>query len=58
MTGGQGDRSQQFAAKQPLELFRRRFSRPTGNGQSSVPKGPCEGILLWIEPEPEPTPGP
>ncbi|MFO0892382.1 MAG: hypothetical protein U0790_24985 [Isosphaeraceae bacterium] len=58
--GGQYAISQQFAADQPLVLFRRRFDRPVGQGpgQSATPQGPCEGILLWIEPTRDPNSGP
>jgi hypothetical protein len=30
-------------------LFRRRFMREVSKGQSSTPRSPAEGILLWIE---------
>ena len=50
--GGQYSQCTQLAADQPLILFRRRFSLPSGAGQVTTPSGPTEGILLWIEPIP------
>jgi len=51
MGGGQYSQSEQLAANEPVVLFRRRFMGPRGaKGMTSVPKGPTEGILLWIEP--------
>jgi hypothetical protein len=34
---------------EPLVLFRRRFHQRMKNGQRSTPKGPTEGLMLWIE---------
>lgn len=35
---------------EPLILFRRRFYRRTKTGQNTAPKGPTDGLMLWIEP--------
>lgn len=45
--------SEQVSADKPVILFRRRFGR-----NSVVPVGPCEGILLWIEPVAKPNANP
>lgn len=47
-----------LAADQTVVLLRRRFRRPVGKGRASVPSGPTEEILLWIEPIPGPSAGP
>jgi hypothetical protein len=47
--GSEFDMSKQVDADKPVVLFRRRFSQPgTGLG-SSTPKGPTDGIIVWIE---------
>jgi hypothetical protein len=50
--GGHFTNSTQQPADAPLILFRRRFSERTGKFSYSPPKGPCNGLLLWIEPKP------
>jgi len=40
----------QLSPGKPVVLFRRRFTRPSKTGQSPTPKGPTEGLMLWIEP--------
>jgi hypothetical protein len=47
--GGQYSASEQLAADEPAVLFRRRFRREVSKGQRKIPKGPTEGLLLWIE---------
>jgi hypothetical protein len=49
--GGLYETSTQFAADQPTILYHRRYllDGPTGIG-SSMPDGPTEGLLIWIEP--------
>ncbi len=37
-------------ADEPLVLFHRRFQKRLKNGGSTSPKGPTEGLMLWIEP--------
>lgn len=53
--GAQFSESRQQPVVLPLELFRRRFMVPTDptshGGRATVPAGPCDGILLWIESE-------
>jgi hypothetical protein len=49
--GGLHSLSTQQPADAPLILFRRRFSVPQGKFSYSAPQGPCNGILLWIEPK-------
>jgi len=42
--------NEQLPTDKPVILYRRRFYQPTGRPYESVmPKGPTEGILLWIE---------
>ncbi len=41
---------EQLSPGKPVVLFRRRFTRPSKTGQSPTPKGPTEGLMLWIEP--------
>jgi hypothetical protein len=50
-SSGGGDYSvgEQLAADKPAVLFRRRFTREVSEGQMTTPRGPTEGILLWIE---------
>jgi hypothetical protein len=50
--GGQFSLGEQRIATEPVVLFRRRFTRPVSPTSSQVPTGPCEGVLLWIEPVP------
>lgn len=38
---------------EPVVLLRRRFSCRVKPGQTTTPKGPTEGLLLWIEQVPE-----
>lgn len=52
MGGSQISDSRQAPPDKPLVLFHRRFMRTTSNGSSSTPRGPSEGIMLWIEPAP------
>lgn len=53
--GGHFSVTQQPDPQQPIELFRRRFSRPINKTSSQTPKGPCEGVLLWIERNDDPS---
>ena len=48
--GGQFTLAEQLRPDSPVVLFRRRFTRPISATSSQVPTGPCEGVLLWIEP--------
>jgi hypothetical protein len=48
--GGQYSVSEQFVADQPVVLFRRRFMRDDGKGVHTIPTGPTEGLMVWIEP--------
>jgi hypothetical protein len=51
--GGHFDRMDQLPADKPAILFRRRFNQPGPNGMgmgSITPKGPTDGIMIWIEP--------
>jgi hypothetical protein len=48
--GGDFSRSTQIAPQEPVVLFRRRFMVQATAGSSSIPMGPCDGLLLWIEP--------
>ncbi len=50
--GGGYNRSTQVPADKPLELTRMRFHKPQGNGTSSTPDEPYNGIFLWIERKP------
>ncbi len=43
--GSEVSASEQRPADRPLVLFRRRFMKPDGK----VPKGPTDGVLVWIE---------
>ena len=40
----------QRPAHEPLVLYRRRFYLRQKGGQYVAPKGPTEGLMLWIEP--------
>lgn len=40
--------SESYALDEPLMLLSRRFMRDIGNGTSSSPDEPCEGIALWV----------
>lgn len=51
--GGRHERSSQYAVSRPLGLFRRRFSQPDAKGTFTTPTGPANGILLWIEADPD-----
>jgi hypothetical protein len=48
--GGDFSRSTQIAPEKPVVLFRRRFMVKTVPSGYSIPMGPCDGLLLWIEP--------
>ena len=48
--GSQFSSCAQRSAHEPLVLFRRRFSRQLKGGRCVTPKGPTEGLMLWIEP--------
>ncbi len=39
----------QLPPDEPVVLYRRRFQRTSKNGQSVIPEGPTEGVMLWIE---------
>ena len=56
--GGEYSSSTQFPEDQQVILYRRRFMRPDGTGQSEVPKGPSDGLMIWIEPENRPRTAP
>jgi hypothetical protein len=43
--------SDQHDAAKPLVLFRRRFMVRVTKGNSTTPKVPTQGILIWIEPK-------
>ncbi|MFO0904396.1 MAG: hypothetical protein U0939_15435 [Pirellulales bacterium] len=43
------DALEQFTFERPIELFRRRFSVPAERGGYESPRGPANGVLLWIE---------
>jgi hypothetical protein len=47
--GGDFAPSSQLAVNRRVVLFRRRFMRPAAAGQSMAPKGPTDGLLLWIQ---------
>jgi len=49
--GSDFSHSAQRPADEPLVLFRRRFTCPDGKRRNITPKGPTEGVLLWIEPD-------
>jgi hypothetical protein len=56
--GSEFDSCVQRSAHEPVVLFRRRFNRRSNTGRSVAPKGPTEGLMLWIEPvEPADTAG-
>jgi len=48
--GGHFSTSTQLPPKEPLILFRRRFTELTPTGTYSAPAGPSNGLLLWIVP--------
>jgi hypothetical protein len=48
--GGHYSQLEELPADKPVILFRRRFTRPDANGQTTTPTGPTEGLMLWIEP--------
>lgn len=49
-SGWSGDGKCRFDGDNPIALLLRRcFMRPDSLGQFTVPNGPTEGILLWIE---------
>jgi hypothetical protein len=50
--GGEFSRSTRIARQETVVLFRRRFMVQAASGGSSMPMGPCDGLLLWIEPKP------
>lgn len=52
--GGQFDQSSQLPEDEPVVLFRRRFMQSNAPNWT-VSNGPTEGILLWIEPAPQPS---
>jgi hypothetical protein len=56
--GGEFSTNQQMAADKPLVLYRKRFMHPTTKRFSTVPVGPSEGLMVWIEPLPEAPAGP
>lgn len=47
MVGANYDKSTQLTAKQPVRLRGNRFIPP---GRSTVPDGPVDGLVLWLEP--------
>lgn len=47
--GSEFDRSEQVPPDKPVVLFRRRFTQPGAAGTSRTPKGPTDGIMVWIE---------
>jgi hypothetical protein len=55
--GAQFSSTEQLPANKGAVLFRRRFMHQEMSGAMATPKGPTEGILLWIErlagPKPE-----
>ena len=49
--GGLHSSVTQLPPREPAILFRRRFSVKTAPNRYSTPKGPSNGLLLWIEPD-------